>query len=83
MKIKIIINTRKADQESDNRSVVWEGDLEILDKEEYLMKILMIGEGQPQPLCDIPFAIGIGHYLWFPPDNSVAEVMGDYPDELQ
>lgn len=82
MKIKIMINTRKAEDTADNRSVIWEGDLEILDKEEYLMKISMIGEGQPQPLCEIPFAIGIGHYLWFPADNSVAEVIGDNPYDV-
>jgi len=82
MKIKIMINTRKADDIADNRSVIWEGDLEILDKEEYLMKISMIGEGQPQPLCEVPFAIGIGYYHWFPPDNEVGNLLGDYQDEL-
>jgi len=82
VKIKIVINTRKAEEHGDNRAVIWEGELEILDKEEYLTMISMIGEGQPQPLCMIPFAIGIGHYLWIPPDAGYERLEGDYLDEL-
>lgn len=76
MRVKIVINTRKAEQDGDNRSLLWEGELEITDKDEYLMMISVIGEGQPQPICQVPFAIGIGHYLWIPPDKHYEG--GDY-----
>lgn len=69
MNIKIVINTRKEGQTADNRSEIWSGELEITDKDEYLTMISIIAEGQPQPICQIPFAIGIGHYLWIPPDT--------------
>lgn len=82
MKIKIVINTRKAEESGNKRAVVWEGELEILDKEEYLVMISMIGEGQPQPLCMVPFAIGVGHYLWIPPDAGYERLEGDYDVEL-
>jgi len=82
MKIKIIIDTQKAEADSHNRSLVWEGELEILDEQEYLMKISMMGEGQAQPLCEVPFAIGIGYYHWFPPSMGIGNLLGDYQDEL-
>lgn len=72
MKVKIVINTIDKEPTDDlqlrhRTSLVWEGELEIKDDQEYLTKISIIGEGQPQPLCDIPFAIGIGYYQWVPP----------------
>jgi hypothetical protein len=70
MKVKIVINTRKEGQGSDNRSLLWEGELEIKDKTEYLTMISVLAEGQPQPICQIPFAIGIGHYLWIAGDDN-------------
>jgi hypothetical protein len=79
MKVRIVINTRRAEQDGDNRSTIWEGELEIKDKDEYLTMISVIGEGQPQPICQVPFAIGIGHYLWIPPDKeyeSDGEMLG-------
>ena len=69
MKVKMVIETRQAEQEGNNRSQIWEGELDIKDKDEYLMMVSVIAEGQPQPICQVPFAIGIGHYLWIPPDN--------------
>lgn len=48
------------------RTEVWSGDMDILDQSEYIAKISFIAEGEPQPLCDIPFATGIGHYVWIP-----------------
>lgn len=68
MKVQIIIETRKAEQDGNNRSKVWEGELEIKDKDEYLMMISLLGEGRMHPICQVPFSTGIGHYLWIPPD---------------
>ena len=75
MKIKIVIQTHEVEPSDDpfktryrrRQSEVWSGELEILKDNEYLAKISVIAEGEPQPICDIPFAIGIGHYLWIPP----------------
>jgi hypothetical protein len=68
MRIKMVIDTHKEGEEGNHRSVVWEGELEILDKREYLMMISVMAEGEMQPICQIPFAVGMGHYLWVPPD---------------
>ena len=73
MKVKIIINTRRSEDHEMQRSEIWSGELEIKDKDEYLMLISVIGEGEPQPICQVPFAIGIGHYLWIPPDSGWQE----------
>lgn len=75
MKVKIALTTvdTSGGKIGMRHSVVWEGELSILRDTEYLTKITLIGEGEPQPLCDIPFAIGIGHYLWIPPDPAFLE----------
>lgn len=77
MKIKIMINSRIAEEPADRRSVIWEGELEIKDGEEYLTKVSIIGEGQPQPLVEVPFGINVGHYLWIPADDGMAALLGD------
>lgn len=71
MKVRIVIDTVEVSGgiTSKLRSEVWSGDLEILRDKEYLTRISILGHGEPQPICQIPFAIGIGHYLWIPPDN--------------
>lgn len=76
MKVKIIINTRHAEQHGDNRSQIWEGELEIKDHQEYLTMVSVMAEGQPQPICQVPFAIGIGHYQWIPPDRNYENYEG-------
>lgn len=78
MKISMIITTAKAEENGTHRSKIWEGELEILDETEYLMMVSVMAEGQPQPICQVPFAIGIGHYLWIPPDP--IKEMGDYDE---
>lgn len=80
MKVKIIINTRKAVERGEHRSPIWEGELEILDKEEYLTMISIMADGELQPICQIPFAIGVGHYLWIPPDPSWDYDESDYSE---
>lgn len=69
MKVRILIDTHKEGEDGNHRAIVWEGDMEIIDKQEYLMMISLLGEGQPQPLCQAPFTIGIGHYIWVPPES--------------
>jgi hypothetical protein len=68
MKVRIMIDTQVNGEEGMHRSKIWEGDLEILNKQEYLTMVSVIAEGEPQPICQIPFALGIGHYIWVPPD---------------
>lgn len=76
MKVSMIITTRKAEENGEHRSKIWEGELEIKDATEYLMMISVIAEGVNEPICQIPFAKGIGHYEWIPPDPIME--MGDY-----
>lgn len=82
MNIKIMINTRKADEKGEHRAVIWEGELDILDKEEYLTMISVLADGINQPICQVPFAIGVGHYLWVPPDHEWGYDESDYSDYL-
>lgn len=81
MKVSIIITTQKAEESGMHRSKVWEGEIEILDHQEYLTMISIMGEGQPQPICQVPFAIGIGHYLWIAPDSSWENVESSVFDQ--
>jgi len=74
MKVKIVIQTMKAGEKGITRSEVWSGEMEILDDSEYLAKLSIIAEGEAQPIVDMPFAIGIGHYIWVPPDPGIEEV---------
>ncbi len=76
MKVKIVIQTWESTPTENvfnvkfrrRQSEVWSGELDIVNEQEYLAKISIIAEGEPQPIADIPFAIGIGHYMWIPPD---------------
>lgn len=76
MKVSIIITTKKPEENGTHRSKVWEGILDIKDDTEYLMLISVIAEGVNEPICQVPFAKGIGHYVWVP-DEPIRE-MGDY-----
>lgn len=76
MRVRIVIDTFKPSEgigspfkfEGRRQStLVWQGEIDILDNTEYITKISLIGEGQPQPLCEVPFALGMGHYQWMPP----------------
>lgn len=91
MKAKIVITTASvedAEYRGRRRSEIWSGDMDILDDREYLLRFCIIVEGQPQPIVDVPFAIGIGQWVWIPPDpgkedeegwsiHNHDEVMGD------
>jgi hypothetical protein len=85
MKIKIVINTftdtRTREEAAqafyvkgyNGMSQVWEGELDIKEDNVYLTKVSVIGEGIAHPICDIPFSLGVGHWLWVPPENPVEE----------
>jgi hypothetical protein len=73
MKIKILIDTQADGQTEMNRSQVWEGELDILNENEYLMLISMMIEGEAHPIVQVPFSKGIGHYIWIPPDIQESE----------
>lgn len=81
MKVSMIITTRKAEENGTHRSKVWEGELEIKDDTEYLMMISVIAEGVNEPIVQVPFAKGIGHYVWVPDDLSTEIAMGEYLEE--
>jgi hypothetical protein len=68
MKVRITIDTQVQGENGTHRSKIWEGELDILNHTEYLTMVSVIAEGEPQPICQVPFAIGIGHYIWVPDD---------------
>jgi hypothetical protein len=55
------------------RSEVWRGDINITNPREYLTRIQVIADGEAQPICDIPFGIGMGHWMYIPPNNDEVE----------
>jgi hypothetical protein len=72
MKIKIIIQLltmNDADQSSLSirHAEVFNGELDIAPKGEYLTKISLIAEGHPHPICDVPFSPTVGYWEWHPP----------------
>lgn len=80
MKVKITIDTIEMSDHTENaltnrRSEVWNGELDILPKGEYLTKISIIAEGIEQPICEVPFSPMVGYYQWVPPlvDNDEIE----------
>lgn len=73
MKIQIIIDTHVADENGLHRAKVWEGEMEIHNDREYITLISIMADGQPQPICQVPFAIGIGHYQWIAPDPVIQD----------
>jgi hypothetical protein len=49
-----------------SRSQIWEGELDLLDDNVYITKVSIIAEGHEHPICDIPFSMDTGHWLWVP-----------------
>ena len=74
MQIRIIINALEVNNDNPDQlwrmtSEVFRGDIDILKETgRYITKISIIAEGEPQPICDIPFSLAEGHYMWIPPD---------------
>jgi hypothetical protein len=72
MKVKIVINTVEVNDgkvSEEDRSEVWSGELDILRENVYLTKLSIIAEGEPQPICDIPFSLATGYWAWIPPNR--------------
>lgn len=72
MIIRIVINSAEIidgkEQEGEHRTEIFRGDVNIERDSEYITKISIIADGEPQPICDVPFSPGIGHYIWIPGD---------------
>lgn len=75
MKVRIVVEDYEVDPRDDTpmeaavrqrKTVVWSGDMEILQDRIYVTKISLIAEGEPRPICDIPFSLNRGYYLWIP-----------------
>lgn len=66
MKCKLIITTQKEGESGRHRAQLWEGEIELKDDKEYLAMITLIADGMEHPICQIPFALGIGHWYWRP-----------------
>ena len=81
MKCRIILNTF-ADTRTEKESAdpffvrghhetveVWRGDLDIIPENIYLLKLSLLGDGEPRPLCDMPFSTGVGYWIWMSPED--------------
>lgn len=75
MKIKIMIQdyeVLKGQSQAEasvrqTHTCIWEGEVELLKDNVYVTKISILAEGEPQPICDIPFSPTVGWYMWVPP----------------
>jgi hypothetical protein len=63
----------------ETRSVIWEGELDILRDNIYITKISVIGEGEEHPIVDIPFSLDQGWWQWMPAHSNDA---GDHFSSL-
>lgn len=83
MKVRIIVNSWVDDRTEEERDIplfvkghpetseVWRGDMEILNENTYLLRLSVLAEGEPQPICDVPFSLGSGYYMWVPPEGGL------------
>jgi hypothetical protein len=72
MKVKIVIQMLAMEEHDLNQiqtrhAEVFNGELDIAPKGEYLTKISLIAEGYPHPICDVPFSPTVGYWRWIPP----------------
>lgn len=52
---------------------VWSGEIDIERDNIYVTKISIIADGEPQPICDVPFSLNRGYYMWVPPHVELEE----------
>jgi hypothetical protein len=86
MRVKLVINTwvqtgegiAMIDQEGyQENAEIWSGEIDIKDKNVYLTKVSIIGEGVEHPICDIPFSLFHGYWQWVPPVTEPEEPSTD------
>lgn len=66
MKIRIVIEDHEGDPTRQAKSEVWSGEIDILRDNVYVTKISILADGEPMPICDIPFSLNKGWYAWIP-----------------
>lgn len=66
MKIRIVIEDHEGDPTRQAKSEVWSGEIDILKDNVYVTKISILADGEPMPICDIPFSLNKGWYMWVP-----------------
>lgn len=86
MKCKIFINTltvkpvpgKPLDARTQMAtSQIWEGELDIVDENEYITKVVIIAEGKEHPICEVPFSPDMGGYWQYIPYITAAEEKED------
>lgn len=83
MRVKIIIQMTEMQEHDLNQiqtrhAEIFNGELDIAPKGEYLTKISLIAEGYEHPICDVPFSPIVGYWKWIPPmmdDSEAMEIM--------
>lgn len=98
MKVRLIINTFVGkgvdpgwftNDGHAERVEVWKGDIDIKEDNVYLMKISLLADGEPHPIVDVPFSVGLGWWEWHPgsspeelADVEEMDVVSAYPPEV-
>lgn len=54
-----------------SRSEIWSGEFDLRRDGTYITKVSMIAEGYEHPICDIPFSMDTGHWLWVPQVDAI------------
>jgi hypothetical protein len=90
MKVRIIVQSIEVNPATDQwvsrHSEVWAGEMDILEPNVYLAKMSLITDGIANPIVDIPFSLGVGHYRWIPPSaemDVIADLSLHAPEETQ
>jgi hypothetical protein len=77
VKLKFVLNTLEPVGEKDSTMVrtsqeIWQGEMDLPDGV-LVMKVSVIAEGHPHPICDIPFSLTEGYWSWHAPEAEYGE----------
>lgn len=80
MKLKFVLNTLEGFDKGEafNQTYVrtaqeiWNGEIDLPDGV-LVMKVSVIAEGQPHPICDVPFSLTEGYWTWHSPEAEYGE----------
>lgn len=80
VKLKFVLNTLEPTDPNSSGFVrtsqeIWKGEMDLPDGV-LVMKVSVIAEGQPHPICDVPFSLTEGYWKWIPPE-------GEYGEEVE
>lgn len=76
MHLKFILNTLERPSKEGGMvrtsQEIWSGEMQLPDGV-LVMKVSVIAEGEPHPICDVPFSLTEGYWEWHPPEAEYGE----------